>query len=296
MAKTPGDYLRSKRVKLALTTRDVDAYSRQIAVERGNEDYIVSHARLVQIENGDSTPSVYKLYSLSVIYSCSIMNLLSLYIDTDGLLKQHLEIEQLATHILDVSYTTTENKITFPVRFDPGFSLQNSNLLSRMVEVWGEIPIALLQRFNLRQGNWGYIGMNDTTMSPLLRPGSFVQIESVGKPALQTSFRNDYERPIYFVELRDGYLCSWCEFYRDRLVSIPHPLSGVKTREFPYPSCATLIGRVTAVAARLVNSVPVVNSQGFPHLAVQKPSTRSDLHSNTLDRVEQNGKENSGSG
>jgi hypothetical protein len=144
--------------------------------------------------------------------------------------------------------------VSFPVRFDPGFRVEKTNLLSRMVEVWGEVPVGILRSLNVRKQRYGFIGLDDYTMYPLLRPGSFVQIDQQQKPQEAVAYRSEYERPIWFLEMRTGYLCSWCELHRDRIVSVPHPLSGCRTQEFAFPNEAEIVGRVTAVAARLVNS------------------------------------------
>src|SRR5207245_10608722 len=61
-------------------------------------------------------------------------------------------------------------------------------------------------------------------------------------------------RPIYFIELRDGYACSWCELRGSQLTLIPHPLSPCSTRQFLYSTEAEIVGQVTAVAMRLVDS------------------------------------------
>ena len=188
-----------------------------------------------------------------MIYSSSVIELFSLFVDTSEALQEHLAIQHPATHPLDSSPVPTPGKMTFPVRFDPGLNPLATNLVSRMVELWGEVPISMMQGLDLRRGRWGYIGMNDYTMFPLLRPGSLVQIDNTSKPIFSAPHRTEYDRPIYFVEHREGYFCSWCEFHKKRIVSIPHPLSGLNSREFPYPDDAMLIGRVTAVAARLVN-------------------------------------------
>jgi hypothetical protein len=37
----------------------------------------------------------------------------------------------------------------FPIRFDSSFDVRHTNLLSRMVEVWGQVPIALIQQLDL---------------------------------------------------------------------------------------------------------------------------------------------------
>ncbi|MFN2514145.1 MAG: hypothetical protein ABR568_22375 [Pyrinomonadaceae bacterium] len=57
-------------------------------------------------------------------------------------------------------------------------------------------------------------------------------------------WRNEYERPIYFLELRDGYACGWCELQGNQLLVIPYIGSHVSIRRFHYPEEAEIVGRV----------------------------------------------------
>ena len=84
--------MRLLRVRLGITTRDIESLSRKIATDEGNDEYIVSHARITQIENGVSPPSLYKLYSLSAIYGIAISELMSYYVDPEGCLRHHLAL------------------------------------------------------------------------------------------------------------------------------------------------------------------------------------------------------------
>ena len=88
-----------------------------------------------------------------------------------------METELQQTHLTTLDVYDQDRAITFPVRFDRGFSVEKTNLLSRMVEVWGEVPIALIQHLDIRHSQYAYIGLKDFTMYPLLRPGSFIQID-----------------------------------------------------------------------------------------------------------------------
>src|SRR6202163_4139896 len=72
----PGDQLRELRNRLGVTTREVEEFSRTIAEDRLNEDFYISNAWLTQLENKNSVPSIYKLYSLSVIYRTKFNDLL----------------------------------------------------------------------------------------------------------------------------------------------------------------------------------------------------------------------------
>jgi transcriptional regulator with XRE-family HTH domain len=248
-----GERLKQLRSRLGMTAREVAELSRKIAIAEGNEEFSLSHARLIQIENDESTPSIYKLFTLSVAYGRAFTDLVSYYFDLESVASYQLTLEIDKTRLASFEEHDEAKPLSFPVRFDPGFQVEKTNLLSRMVEVWGEMPVSLLRSLNIRKLRYGFIGLQDYTMYPLLRPGSFVQIDDQQKLPGHGVSRSEYERPIWFLELRTGYLCSWCELQRDRIVSIPHPLSPCPTQVFAYPNDVEVVGRVTAVAARLVN-------------------------------------------
>lgn len=264
-----GEHLKDLRNKLGITTRDVEEYSRKIAEAEGNEDFAISNAWLTQIENTASTPGVHKLFSLSVIYQTSYTELLMLFgVRLGEIHKYQFSMPLEKTHLMKMHDPGTRQGVTFPVRFDPGFRIEKSNLLSRMVEVWGEVPIPVVQSLDVRHSLYGFIGLKDLMLYPLLRPGSFVQIDDSLNEVREGPWKSELERPIYFVELRDGYSCSWCELHENRLMLVPHPLSPCKIREFAYPDEAEVVGQVTAAAMRLVNS-PNDSSRATPRLTRQ---------------------------
>ena len=81
-----------------------------------------------------------------------------------------------------------------------------------------------------------------------------MQIDSHPNRGVAGKWRTEFDRAIYFIELRDGYACSWCEVRGSQITLIPHPLSGCMIRQFAYPTEAEIIGQVTGVAMRLVPS------------------------------------------
>jgi transcriptional regulator with XRE-family HTH domain len=239
-ALPPNEQLKELRSRLGITTRDVAEFSLKIAESEGNPEFQISNAWLTQIENSDSVPSIFKLYSLSAIYRIKFTDLLLLY----GLDVQKLNLHQLATplpqtHLTALEVYDADRTVSFPVRFDRSFDLDSTNLLSRMVELWGEIPIALIQHMDIRHNQYGFIGLQDFTLHPLLRP---------------MRWRTEFDRPIYFVELRDGYACSWCDLLDGQLLLLPHPLSPCSVRRLNYGSDAEIVGQVTAVAMRLTDA------------------------------------------
>jgi hypothetical protein len=248
----PGEHLTKLRMRLGITTRDVERLSQQIAETEGNAEYQISNPWLTQLENSDSVPSIFKLYSLSSIYRVKLADLLLLFgIDLQKSIGHQLAAPLPHTHLATPEDQDPEKTVSFPVRFDRGFDLDNTNLLSRMVEIWGEIPIGLIQSLDIRHSLYGYIGLQDFTLHPMLRPGTFVQIDQRVRKIQPLRWRSEYDRPIYFVELRDGYACSWCEMQDGYLLLLPHPLSPARVRRLNYGVEAEIIGQVTAVAMRL---------------------------------------------
>src|SRR6202167_2873252 len=147
----PGDQLRELRNRLGGTTREVEEFSRTIAEDRQNEEFYISNAWLTQLENKNSVPSIYKLYSLSVIYRTKFNDLLTVFgIKLEATARYQLALPLQNTHLTAFETPDPEKAITFPVRFDKSFNLETTSLISRMVEVWGEIPIALIKKLAVR--------------------------------------------------------------------------------------------------------------------------------------------------
>jgi len=250
----PGEQLKDLRSRLGITTRDVTERSQRIAAAEGNEEFYISNAWLTQIENTDATPSIYKLYSISTIYHIKFTDLLLLFgVDLENVAKHQLAMRPEHTQLTNVESADGDRAITFPVRFDRGFLPDQSNLLSRMVEVWGEIPIGLVRQLDIRHSHYGYIGLRDYTLFPLLRPGSFVQIDQRIRKVQASKWRTEFDRPIYFIELRDGYACCWCELQGNKLLLVPHPLSPCSIRQVLYGTDAEVVGQVTGVAMQIVD-------------------------------------------
>jgi transcriptional regulator with XRE-family HTH domain len=258
----PGEQLKDIRSRLGITTRDVTEKSQRIAESEGNEEFCISNAWLTQIENTQATPSIYKLYSISTIYHVKFSDLLLLFgVDLQKIGKHQLSMPLENTHLTNIEANDKDQTVTFPVRFDHGFNLGRTNLLSRMVEIWGEIPISLIQHLDVRHNHYGYIGLQDYTLSPLLRPGTFVQIDQRLRKVRSFKWRSEFDRPIYFVELREGYACSWCELQGNQLLLVPHPLSSCTIRPFLHGTDAEIVGQVTGIAMRIADPIDVPSDE-----------------------------------
>jgi hypothetical protein len=82
-----------------------------------------------------------------------------------------------------------------------------------------------------------------------------VEIDSRQKKIKTTgTWQDEFDRPIYFVELRDSYVCSWCEPDGGHLILVPCPHSRRQVRQVRYPGGADIVGQVTAVTMRIAPS------------------------------------------
>jgi hypothetical protein len=118
------------------------------------------------------------------------------------------------------------------------------------VEQWGTVPLLYLEQFSKVNYTYGYVGSEDLTMYPILPPGSFIQVDESRNKVLEGGWRSEYERPIYFVETREGHTCCWCTMGREDIILQSHPLSPVTPRVVRN-SQTEIVGQVVGVAMRL---------------------------------------------
>jgi transcriptional regulator with XRE-family HTH domain len=249
-----GERIKTLRLGARMTTREVEKLSLEISRSKRNPEYYISHAWLTDIENGEFTPSIYKLYSLSAIYQSRFTDLLRFF----GLNLGDIGMDQMAvrlprTHLIPSAVSGVHEEIRVPVQLATDASLDQTRILERFPEAWQKLPLAVLQQLNTKDMLYGYVGFNDFTLYPLIRPGSFVEINPRQNKLRATPWTSEHDRPIYFVELRDSYTCSWCQLDGRQLSIIPHPISRLEIRTYRYPYEAEIVGRVTAVAMRLVD-------------------------------------------
>src|SRR5712692_4486581 len=242
---SPGSRLRQARERLGLTYRDIERVSYDLASQRGHSEFIIHISRLADIENRGIVPSLYKLYSLAVIYHLDPLEVCHWY---DVPLTNHFgdggHVAAPKTHL-----AAPPRSLRLPLRFDPGFDPQRTEYLSRMVQSWTQFEAAAFNE-NPRY-RYGYIGLNDHMMEPLLRPGSLVLLDPLLQQVRNSGWRNEYERPIYFIDVRETYRCAWCLREGPRLILQPHPLSPCAPEVRRCPDEAEVVGQVVGVSMRL---------------------------------------------
>jgi len=251
-----GQNLRLLREQLGLTMRDVETASARIAQKLENDEFAIPPSRLSDIETKGVVPSIFRFYSFAAIYHQDIRELMSWYgVDVNRMPADLEYVMPPRSHISGALESLS--KVNVPLRLDPAFDPRRTVNFGRMVEQWGVIPFAYLAQFASYEYTYGYIGSEDLTMYPILPPGSFVQVDESRNKVVEGHWRSEYERPIYFVETRNGHVCCWCTLTKEELILQPHPLSPVAARALRYPQEAEVIGQIVGVAIKLGEWRPV---------------------------------------
>jgi hypothetical protein len=92
-------------------------------------------------------------------------------------------------------------------------------------------------------------------LDPMIRGGSIVLIDLQRTGITSRKhLSHEFDRPIYFLLARTGYVCAWCELDKESvwLTLIPHPFSRARSQRFKYREEIDIIGQVVAIFMRVV--------------------------------------------
>lgn len=246
-----GQKLKRARERLNLRYRDVEEASIQIAERHKNDEYIIALSRLSDMENKGTVPTLYRLYSLCAIYRLDIHEALEWYgVNVAELPGDAARISIERTHPIGFA-ASGYGEIQVPLSLDPGVDLKKTTYLSRVIQRWGRIPMALLDGLDPKNQRYAFIGSEDWSMYPLIQPGSLVLIDEAKRKIAAGGWNNEFERPIYFFEHRGGYSCGWCTVVENQLVIQPHPASLCCPEIYSFPDEIDVVGQVTGVAMTL---------------------------------------------
>jgi hypothetical protein len=252
----PGQQMKRIREKLSLKYRDVTEASLRIARQYGNPEFTVGLSRLADIENKGTLPSIYRIYSLGVIYGMDFNHILAIFnVNIAGMAADSAHVALSQTRPAQFA-SYAQASVVLPTNLEASFELRSTTYISRHIHRWGKLPVLLLQSLDLRKQRYAFIGTDDWSMHPLIRPGSFVQIDEAKRQIKRETKMHEHEKPIYFLEHRDGFRCAWCGLSDGWLIAQSHPASGVPAEVYKFPGEVDVLGQVVAVAMRLDREKP----------------------------------------
>ena len=250
MSIAGGRRLKRLREQLGLSMRDVEEASLAIARKFENQEFHLPLSRISDIESKGVLPNIFRLFSLSTIYGTDYQELCGFYgIDWDAM-PSALQCAQIPkTHLFSALRSALKPRV--PMVVDPAFDVRRTTNVVRMIQEWGATPASFLSQLASTGHTYAFIGTEDFTMYPVIMPGTFLQVDEGRTEIINEGWRSEYERPIYFVETREEFICAWCKVSNGNLITQPHPLSPVAPRMFRHPQEAEVIGRVVGIAMRL---------------------------------------------
>lgn len=230
-----GGLLHSVRLRLGFSLREVMERSQLVAKAWGNPSLMVHYGYLGKVEQGKHNPTVDKFFSLTEVYSQSADELLLAYKSQSGvpLLPDPIggpnltfpitggRLENRAVHLLPDTFSTT-NPLAETVLLPPDGTFDRT----RYVRV--------------------VIGSANHTLPPYYRPGTILTIDTHRKAiATYKQWTSEFDRPIYLLYTRSGYLCAWCELDETRswLTVVPDICSKAPHRHLRYGREVEVIGR-----------------------------------------------------
>jgi len=247
----PGQQMKRIREKLVLKYRDVVEASQAIGRQHGNPEFAIGLSRLSDIENKGTVPSIYRLYSLATIYGMDFNHVLSIF---------GVNVLQMPGDSIRLGFRATREArfapagrlgVEVPLSSETALDLRSTTYVSRHVHRWGKLPVVLLQSLDLRKQRYAFVGTDDWSMHPLIRPGSFIQIDETKRQIKRETWAHEHEKPIYFLEHRHGFRCGWCTIRASWLIVQSHPASAVPPEVYKYPGDVDVVGQVVGVAMRL---------------------------------------------
>jgi hypothetical protein len=243
--------LRRARERLNLKFRDVEQASQLIAERRGNPEFGVLISRLSDIENQGTLPSLYRLYSLCCIYRLDLNDVLAWYgVPVESMAADAGLIHIEKTHAIGFNPDAGAAAM-LPISLDPGIELRRTFFVSELVQRWGKLPLSLLSGIDVSRFRYGFVGTEDWGMYPAIPPGSLLVVDDTKRRIQPSGWHGLSERPVYFLEHRDGYYCRWCSVKEGVISLISDPSSEAPILNFRYPGEIDVVGQVVGLAMSL---------------------------------------------
>jgi hypothetical protein len=239
-----GGKLRTARLNWQLTLREVEDRTSRLAQEWGNPAYRISASWLDRVERENRGLSATKLIVLAVVYGLTAEQMLELCPPAKT---NPAQLDQIsspnATLLLTQGPLEEHAKLWLPDKLVTDPPPEETTLLP---SDQGVLP-AHYRR--------GVIGRRDRTLEPMIRAGSIVLIDTQKRAiASRKDWNHEFDRPIYFLLTRTGYVSGFCELDKQAewLTLVPHPLSYETSRRWKYKKEIEVVGMVAGVFMRRV--------------------------------------------
>jgi len=238
-----GGKLRAARLAWKLTLREVEERTLRLAQQWGNPAYRISASWLDRVERENRGLSATKLIVLANVYSLSLEQMLAMCPPSGPVSAPSDEMSVPNATLLAEGSLDAHAKLWLPDTLVEDPPPESTALLPTQE---GMMPSHYRR---------GIIGRQDRTLEPMIRAGSIVLIDTQKRTiAGRREWNHEFDRPIYFLLTREGYVSGFCELDRDTdwLTVIPHALSFESNRRWRFKKEIEVVGTVVAVVVRRI--------------------------------------------
>jgi hypothetical protein len=233
---------------LGLSYKDVVRESERLAQVNNNPDLRIGKSTLGNIISGSiRQPATAKLDSLRIILNLSHTELdAAIGLQPQRNLKEQLEAARARTREISPDSVARQRKIRIPIIRDDA-ELANSQFLEGMLQEWVNVDVEYLSSLYPPYLGYVVIGEDDTNASPIAPPGSRVLVNKLLNKVLPAENVSFHERELFYVLTPRGPTCVYLEYAaNDKIVLVPHPLSGNLREEFTRED-VSIVGQVIGV-------------------------------------------------
>jgi hypothetical protein len=240
-----GNKLRESRLQWQFTLREVEERSSRLAQQWENPAYKISASWLDRVEREDHELSATKLIVLAAIYGLTPDQMIALCPGPVSDVRPSHQLESISTPnatLLLASGTLEQHARHW---------LPDSFLADPPPDATTLLPSG--QGMLPNHYRRGVIGRQDQMLEPMIEAGSIVLIDTQKRViASRRQWTHEFDRPIYFLITRTGYVSGFCELDKESywLTLAPHSLSYELSKRWRFRKEIEVIGTVAGVFMR----------------------------------------------
>jgi hypothetical protein len=238
-----GTLLRSIRTEWGLSLREVKDRTEELAKLWGSPRYASSFSNLAKLELGQHDMKISTLISLSYVYSR----------------RPQTFVDACLPPQYDVSVFNPLEGPNATVLITEGHLYERA---ARLLPLSGALPkipentalIASDIHSQRHRYHKAIVGRKDRSLYPMIRPGAIITIDTHQRAITSPKeWTNEFDRPIYLLYTRNGYVCGWCQLTEGgtRLNVVSHLMAKLDVLPLAYGKDVEVVGRVVAVAMSL---------------------------------------------
>ncbi len=233
---------------LGLSYKDIVRESERLAHVNNNPDMRIGKSTLGNIISGSiHQPGTAKLDSLTIILNLSRTETdAAIGLQPQRRLREQLKTLRARTREINPDAVTRHRSIMVPILRDDA-KLSESQFLEGALQEWTSVEVEYLSSLYPPYLGYVVIGEQDTNAVPVAPPGSRVLVNKLLTKVLPPENVSFHERELFYVLTPRGPTCVYLEYAPgDKIVLVPHPLSGNLREEFA-ANDVTIVGQVVGV-------------------------------------------------